>query len=122
MVRERIEEERLNAYRHAFHELFREWRIALPEQATTSDAAGEVTTEQGTIQYRLREYWGDEYLELYTSERGRNDRLYRIHCDGRVELIAAGLDGRARRTARGRDEAHRFDELVNDRGFHPPRP
>jgi hypothetical protein len=120
MVRNRCDEERLTAYRDGFAALFREWRVTLPDDAVVRQPAGEVRSEAGSIQYRLHEDWGDQYLEILTSGRNRDHRLYRIHGDGRAELIAASLDRAACATVRGRDEEHRFYHLVSDRGFDLP--
>ena len=121
MSRDRHEEARLSAFRHAFAELFRDWNVTLPDGALRRDAAGELPCEGGSIQYRLHNDYGDQYLELFTMQGGTKERLYRIHADGRAELIAISFGDAAAPGARTEGEAHRFHHLVIDRGFHLPR-
>lgn len=112
-------DERISAYRHAFAELFRDWHVSLPDHAVSRSAAGEVKSDAGSIQYRLHDDWGDEYLELFMSQRGGAERVYRIHDDGRAELIAARPE--ASPAGPACDEEQRFHHLLSDRGFRPPR-
>jgi hypothetical protein len=113
-------DERITAYRHTFAELFRDWHVSLPDNAVSRNAAGEVKSDAGSIQYRLHDDWGDEYLELFTALRGGAERVYRIHYDGRAELIAARPETSP--AGRGGDDEQRFHHLLRDRGFRLPRP
>ena len=88
------------------------YTMTLPEEALGRDAGG--FEEKGwEVAYRFGEEDGVEHLYLFVENRRTNDRLYRVHADGRVEMVGGSTEG----VLPDADEA--FYAEVRRRGFAP---
>jgi hypothetical protein len=81
-----------NAIKRAFDEHFASYRMALPEKALHRKA-GEFSDNGWDVRYRFGEDHGAAYLDVYASNRRTNDRLYRVHADGRVDMVGSSTEG-----------------------------
>ena len=81
-----------DAIKRAFDEYFASYRMALPEKALHR-AAGEFSDNRWDVRYRFGEEHGAAYLDVYATNRMTNDRLYRVHADGRVDFVGSSTEG-----------------------------
>ena len=88
-----------------FDEMFANWDIRRPPDATTLKRPGRIRKAGWSISYVFEE----DYLEYYAEHRMTNPRHARIYSDGRVEgldaprefiVIPAGADEAAEQQAR----------------------
>jgi hypothetical protein len=92
--------------KRGFDEHFASYGMSLPEDWAQH---AEGTFEEGGWDVHYIKH--DGFLELYATHRRTNDRLYRVHGDGRVEMVDATTDGILP------DHDARFDDRVR-RGGH----
>ena len=84
-----------DAIKRAFDEYFATYgthRMALPEKALHSKA-GEFSDNGWDVRYRFGEEHGTVCLDVYAANRRTNDRLYRVHADGRVDFVGSSTEG-----------------------------
>ena len=84
-----------DAIKRAFDEYFASYgvhRMALPEKALHRET-GEFSDNGWDVRYRFGEEQGTVCLDVYATNRMTNDRLYRIHTDGRVDFVGSSTEG-----------------------------
>jgi hypothetical protein len=81
-----------DAIKRVFDEYFASYRMAFPEKCLHR-GAGKFSDNGWDVSYRFGEEHGAVYLDVYAQNRLTNERLYRVHADGHVNLVGASTDG-----------------------------
>jgi len=81
-----------DAVKRAFDEYFASYGMALPEKALHC-RSGKFSDNGWDVRYRFGEEHGTVHLDVYAENRRTNDRLYRVHADGRVDLVGSSTEG-----------------------------
>lgn len=77
-----------DALKRAFDQYFASYRMAFPEKCLHR-GAGKFSDNGWDVSYRFGEDHGAVHLDVYAQNRITNERLYRVHADGRVDLVAS---------------------------------
>ena len=71
-----------------FADIFRNWNIQLPANATVDKKRGKIRQNDWSISY----IYGNDYMDYYAEHRMTNPRHVRIYVDGKVEDLPAPLE------------------------------
>lgn len=107
---------RLGRIRREFAKMFASWGVELPDDDIEGRRRGEVRGGGWSIRYVFGKEGDREYLDVFAAHRMTNDRLWRIHEDGTVEMIGASIDHLPLDEEPAQWE-ERFYRMVLERGF-----
>ena len=71
-----------------FADIFRNWNIQLPANATVEKKRGKTRQSGWSISY----VFGNDYMDYYAEHRMTNPRHARIYVDGKVESLPAPFE------------------------------